>query len=61
MNYHFIKQSISHWTQNLKKILGTKNLVDMFSKAIMLQKLNLCKASIGFQILGKIVGKKEGL
>ena len=47
MRYHFIRELIADGTLNLKKILGTKNPADMFTKAVTTEKLKLCMASTG--------------
>ncbi|KAI3791043.1 hypothetical protein L2E82_04591 [Cichorium intybus] len=47
MRYHFIRELINDGTLNLKKILGTKNLADMFTKVVTTEKLKFCITSTG--------------
>ena len=47
MRYHFIRELINDGTLNLKKILGTKNPADMFTKVVTTDKLKLCMVSTG--------------
>ncbi|KAI3764834.1 hypothetical protein L2E82_14851 [Cichorium intybus] len=47
MRYHFIRELINDETLNLKKILGTKNPADMFTKVVTTDKLKFCMTSTG--------------
>ena len=47
MRYHFIRELINDGTLNLKKILGTKNPADMFTKVVTTEKLKFCMTSTG--------------
>ncbi|KAI3767934.1 hypothetical protein L2E82_18363 [Cichorium intybus] len=47
MRYHFIRELINDGTLNLKKILGTKNPADMFTKVVTTDKLKFCMTSTG--------------
>lgn len=47
MRFSFIHELISDGTLNLKKIPGTKNPIDMFTKVVTVEKLKLWMASTG--------------
>ena len=47
MRHHLIRELIDEGTLNLKKRIGMKNPVDMFTKVVNTEKLNLCMASTG--------------
>ena len=45
--YHFIRYLVEDKLVILKKICGSKNLVNMLTKGVIIEKLKLCVASIG--------------
>ena len=45
--YHFIRYLVEDKLVILEKICGFKNLVDMLTKGVTIEKLKLCVASIG--------------
>ena len=45
--YHFIYYLIEDKLVILEKICGSKNLADMLTKGITIEKLKLCAASVG--------------
>ena len=45
--YHFIRYLVKDKLVMLEKICGSKNLVDMLTKGVTIEKLKLCAASIG--------------
>ena len=47
LKYHFIREQIEEEQLNLKKIAGTENAADMFTKIMNVQKLRLCMALVG--------------
>jgi len=47
MRYHFIHYLIEDELLILEKIFGSKNLADMLTKGVTIEKLKLCIASIG--------------
>ena len=47
MRYHFIHYLIEDKLVILKKICGSKNLADMLTKSVIIEKLKLCVASVG--------------
>jgi len=49
LRYHFIRKLIEDETLSLKKIRGSKNPADMLTKAVGVDKLRLCIASVGLQ------------
>ena len=49
LRYHFIRELINDGDLSLLKILGSKNLANMLTKAVTTDKLRLCIASVGLQ------------
>ena len=47
MRYHFIHYLVKDELLILEKIYGSKNLADMLTKGVIIEKLKLCVASIG--------------
>jgi hypothetical protein len=47
--YHFIQWLIEDGVLKLVKIVGSKNLVDMLTKPVTMEKLELCATSVGLQ------------
>ena len=47
MRYHFIRYFVEDKLVILKKICGSKNLVDMLTKGVTTEKLKLCAVSVG--------------
>ncbi|KAL2231966.1 UNVERIFIED_CONTAM: Retrovirus-related Pol polyprotein from transposon TNT 1-94 [Sesamum indicum] len=47
IKYHFIRQLLEKKALQLEKIQGEKNLSDMLTKAVAMEKLKLCTASTG--------------
>ena len=45
--YHFIRYLVEDKLVILEKICGFKNLTDMLTKGVTIEKLKLCSASIG--------------
>ena len=45
--YNFIRYLVEDKLVILKKICGSKNLVNMLTKGVIIEKLKLCVASIG--------------
>ena len=45
--YHFIRYLIEDKLVILEKICGSKNLADMLTKGVTIEKLKLCAASVG--------------
>ncbi|GKE95335.1 retrovirus-related pol polyprotein from transposon TNT 1-94 [Tanacetum coccineum] len=45
--YHYIRELVSEETLSLKKILGAKNLADILTKVVTIEKLKLSTASTG--------------
>ena len=45
--YHFIRYIVEDKLVIFEKICGSKNLVDMLTKVVTIEKLKLCLASIG--------------
>ena len=51
MHIHFIREFINKRMMNLQKILGTKNLADMFTSVVTIDKLRLCMALTGLSFV----------
>jgi ATP-binding cassette subfamily B (MDR/TAP) protein 1 len=49
IKYHFIRQLLDEEQLMLEKICGSKNPADMLTKGVTLDKLKLCKASVGLR------------
>ena len=49
LRYHFIRSLIEEGVLKLVKIAGSKNPVDMLTKPITTEKLELCAASVSLQ------------
>ena len=49
LKYHFIREQIEEEQLNLKKIAGTENAADMFTKVMNVQKLRLCMTLVGLR------------
>jgi hypothetical protein len=49
IKYHFIRQLLDDEQLMLEKVCGSKNPANMLTKGITLDKLILCKTTIGFQ------------
>ena len=49
IKYHFIRQLLDDEQLLLEKICGSKNPADMLTKGVTLDKLKLCKTSVGIQ------------
>ncbi|KAK0572833.1 hypothetical protein LWI29_037938 [Acer saccharum] len=49
LRYHFIRSLIEEGVLKLVKIAGSKNLADMLTKPVTIEKLELCVASVGLQ------------
>ena len=47
MKYHFISYLVEVKLVILEKIYGSKNLTDMLTKGVTIEKLKLCTVSIG--------------
>lgn len=47
--YHFIRSLLEEKVLRLEKIHTDDNLADLFTKAVTIVKLELCKASVGLQ------------
>ncbi|WVZ04917.1 hypothetical protein V8G54_018263 [Vigna mungo] len=47
VRYHFIRSLLEDGVLTLRKILGSKNLADMLTKVVTIDKLKLCSTSIG--------------
>jgi hypothetical protein len=47
LRYHFIQSLIEDGVLKLVKIAGSKNPVDMLTKPVTTEKLELCAASVG--------------
>ena len=47
--YHFIRYLVEDKLVILEKICGSKNLADMLTKGVTIEKLKLCTASVGLQ------------
>ena len=45
--YHFIRYLVEDKLVILEKIYGSKNLTDMLTKGVTIEKLKLCAASVG--------------
>ena len=45
--YHFVRSLLDDGVLTLEKIQGSKNPVDMLTKAVMIEKLELCSALVG--------------
>ena len=45
--YHFIRYLVEDKLVILEKICGFKNLADMLTKGVTIEKLKLCAASVG--------------
>ncbi|GKC43223.1 ribonuclease H-like domain-containing protein [Tanacetum coccineum] len=50
IRYHYIRELVSKGTLSLKKNLGEKNLADMLTKVVAIEKLKLYVASTGLEI-----------
>ena len=50
IRYHFIRSLLEDEVLTLIKILGSKNLADMLTKTVTIDKLNLCSKSIRLQV-----------
>jgi hypothetical protein len=49
MKYHFIRQLLDDEQLMLEKVYWSKNPADMLAKRVTLDKLKLCKTSVGLQ------------
>ena len=49
IKYHFIRQLLDDEQLMLEKVRGSKNPADMLTKGVTLDKLKLCKASVGLR------------
>ena len=47
MRYHFIRYLVEDKLVILEKIYGSKNLADMLTKGVTIEKLKLCAALVG--------------
>ena len=47
LRYHFIRSLLEDEVLKLEKIQGSKNLTDMLTKTMTIDKLKLCSTSIG--------------
>ena len=47
IKYHFIRQLLDDEQLMLEKVCESKNPIDMLTKVVTLDKLKLCKTSIG--------------
>ena len=49
LRYHFIRSILEDEVLKLEKIQGSKNLDDMLTKTVTIDKLKLCSTSVGLQ------------
>jgi hypothetical protein len=49
LRYHFIRSLLDNGQLTLEKIQGSENLADILIKEVTIEKLKLCKASVGLQ------------
>ena len=47
LRYHFVRSLLDDGVLTLEKIQGSKNPADMLTKAVTIEKLELCLASVG--------------
>ena len=47
IKYHFIRYLVEDKLVILEKICGSKNLTDMLTKGVTIEKLKLCAVSVG--------------
>ena len=45
--YHFIRYLVEDKSVIIEKICGSKNLADMWTKGVAIEKLKLCAVSVG--------------